>query len=70
MVAPNQLDEFTKLMDASDILYETYVQDVQNLIDNENPKTRSGSFGWTQYHTLEEIYDWLESLAKQYPGKV
>ncbi|XP_016838928.1 zinc carboxypeptidase-like [Nasonia vitripennis] len=70
MVAPSQLDEFTKLMDASDILYETYVQDVQNLIDNENPKTRSGSFGWTQYHTLEEIYDWLESLAKQYPGKV
>lgn len=32
-----------------------------SLIDNEQPKTRDPdvSFGWDSYHTLDEIYDWL-----------
>lgn len=28
------------------------------------------SFDWDRYHTLEEIYDWLDELEKNYPNIV
>ena len=70
MVAPDQLDDFTNIMDATDMKYETYISDVQQLIDHENPVTLKKGFDWTSYHTLDEIYAWMESLVEQYPGKV
>lgn len=73
MVAPNHLDEFTELMNATDMSYEMYVEDVQRLIEQEQHSSairQAGSFGWTSYHTLDEIYAWMDQLAKDHPDNV
>nr|XP_019550760.2 zinc carboxypeptidase-like [Aedes albopictus] len=40
---------------------------LQSAIDNEQPnRSRRASFGWEDYHTLEEIYAWLDELVVQH----
>ncbi|KAJ8686600.1 hypothetical protein QAD02_022394 [Eretmocerus hayati] len=70
MVAPAQFSEFSELMNSTQMNYEVLVENVQKLIDEENPQIETSEFGWKKYYTLEQIYDWLESLQKKYPGKV
>lgn len=39
-----------------------------SLIDEEQPDvTPRAAFGWKQYHTITEIYDWLDQQLKQHP---
>jgi len=67
MVPPQHKTEFENFLLSSGIKTEVFINDVQELIDTE--KIGSGlktGFGWTQYHTLDEIESWLESLADQY----
>ncbi|KAL6261804.1 hypothetical protein P5V15_006891 [Pogonomyrmex californicus] len=70
MVAPHKLPEFYEKMGQIGIRYQKYIDDVQELIDETAPMTRSKSFDFTSYHTLEEIYKNLDDLVKQYPDKV
>ncbi|XP_011498174.1 PREDICTED: zinc carboxypeptidase-like [Ceratosolen solmsi marchali] len=70
MVAPGQLAAFTELMNLTNTKYEMFIDNVQRLIDGEMQTTRSESFDWTSYHTLEEIYSWLDSLSVKYPNNV
>lgn len=72
MVPPHRFQEFEDIMEIIGAHYTTYIENVQELIDSEGgpSNTRSSSFGWTSYHTLDEIYNWLESLAKTYPNNV
>lgn len=71
MVAPENLNEFTELMNSFKIKYEAHINNVQSLIDSENPLAKASSdFGWTSYHTLDEIYKWLDKLVEQYEDKV
>lgn len=71
MVAPHKIPEFTEMMKQFEIPYETYVADVQTLIDSETPPVQPLiGFSLTQYHTLEDIYAYLDNLAKTNPGKV
>lgn len=39
------------------------------LIDAEQPHTANyAGFGWTQYHNLSTIYDWLDQMLMKYPN--
>ena len=71
MVAPHKVPEFVQLMEKFQIPYETYVSNVQTLIDNERPAVQPlVAFDLNNYHTLDEIYAYLEGLAKANPKKV
>lgn len=72
MVAPHKLPEFYEKMAENGIPYQMHIDDVQKLIDETNPKTqtRSKSFDFISYHTLDNIYKKLDDLVKQYPDKV
>lgn len=71
MVVPHRIPDFIQLLKDNEIPYELYIENVQSLIDNEAPTTAShGDFDFTRYHTLEEIYDYLDQLARANPGKV
>ncbi|XP_057334997.1 zinc carboxypeptidase-like [Microplitis mediator] len=73
MVSPNKLHEFKQLMNVSEIVYDLHINNVQDLMESENlshNKLIRAGFDWKNYHTLEEIYDWLDTLAKAYPDKV
>ncbi|KZC12084.1 PREDICTED: zinc carboxypeptidase-like [Dufourea novaeangliae] len=71
MVAPHKIPEFIELMDKFGILHETYVEDVQTLIDSERPPVQPlVGFDLNNYHRVNDIYAYLDSLAKAYPDKV
>ncbi|EFN83243.1 zinc carboxypeptidase isoform X2 [Harpegnathos saltator] len=71
MVAPHKLPEFYEMMKNFDIPYNVHIENVQELIDRTtSTQSRTLSFDFTSYHTLDEIYENLDDLAKQYPNKV
>ncbi|KAF7988451.1 hypothetical protein HCN44_001024 [Aphidius gifuensis] len=76
MVSPEKINEFENLMKISQTNYSVHIDDVEELIENENPSVKSKSkltsdgFDWKSYHTLEEIYAWLYLLADKYPNNV
>ena len=70
MVSPPKLVEFQKLLNSTGINYEIIIDDVQHLIDQENSIRTDEDFSFKKYHTLDEIYEWMESLSSKYPEKV
>ena len=71
MVAPNKIEHFLKITSERDIKHEIMHENVGNLIKRQfrNFSTNK-KFGWTNYHTLEEIYDWMDSLEAKFSGKI
>ncbi|XP_055850675.1 zinc carboxypeptidase [Episyrphus balteatus] len=70
MVPPEKVLDFEKFLQKSSIGYNLTINNVQELIDNERPKARSAGMEWTDYHSLEEIHAWVESLAQRFPKQV
>jgi murein tripeptide amidase MpaA len=70
MVPPYKTDEFEDIIKHHDLDSEIFINNVQELIDNERSKTKSKGFDWNDYHTLQEINIWLSNIAEQYPDKV
>nr|CAD7401295.1 unnamed protein product [Timema poppensis] len=71
MVPPYQEEEFTNLIKSFSMLHKINMHNVQELIDLQEPVLRSEtSFGFEEYHSLDEIYDWLTDLSTLYPGVV
>lgn len=69
MVVPNYLPQFYEVMTQIRIPYQLNIENVQSLIDQTTSPYQS-SFDFKSYHTLEEIYNNMDELAKQYPNKV
>lgn len=72
MVSPEKLAEFVKLMDSTDMKYATYIENVQNLIEQEQSRSEVSSteFNWTRYQPLEQINNWLYNISTVYPDIV
>ena len=71
MVAPNNIKEFLNLIKKRDIKHEIMHENVGKLIERQLVRsTNNQEFGWTSYHTLEEIYDWMDSLEAEFPSKI
>lgn len=72
IVAPNQLEVFTELLQSAGVTFELITNNIQTLIDAQNSKfdKRSTSFDWNSYRTLEEFYSWYDILVQQYPDQV
>ncbi|XP_043502401.1 zinc carboxypeptidase-like [Polistes fuscatus] len=73
MVSPDKLVEFYELMDVLGTPYRKFIDDVQNLIDNEIPEEQTyakSGFNLNTYNTLADTYAYLDSLARDHPDKV
>ncbi|XP_078043660.1 uncharacterized protein LOC144473566 [Augochlora pura] len=71
MVAPHKEAEFIEMMDKFGLAHEIYVPNVQTLIDSEQPPVQPlATFNLQSYNKLDDIYTFLDSLAKAHPGKV
>ncbi|GAB0100028.1 zinc carboxypeptidase-like [Sergentomyia squamirostris] len=68
MVPPHKFADFEEITRDWNFKVSTKISDVQALIDNEQPKItpRNEDFGWERYHTLDEIYGWLDYLLVQH----
>ena len=66
-IPPQQLDSFQEIMSGANIKSKLLIENMQDVIDKENPK-RSGKadFDWTSYHEVEEIYAWIDEIAAQF----
>nr|CAH0111029.1 unnamed protein product [Daphnia galeata] len=76
MVPPRHQKEIKQKLKEAKIPYEIEILDLQKAINNENPIVNVSSatnrntaydMSWTQYHRLNEIYDYLSYLADTYP---
>ncbi|XP_067211704.1 zinc carboxypeptidase [Linepithema humile] len=70
MVAPHKLPEFYDAMAQVNIPYQICIDDVQELIEETTSLSRSRTFDFTSYHTLDVIYKRLDELAAEHPNKV
>lgn len=73
LVAPEAVDGFLEILRNHKIIHELAEENFQHILDTERVelrKTSATSYDWTGYHTLNETYDWLESLAKNHPNQV
>ncbi|KAG5344634.1 CBPA1 carboxypeptidase, partial [Acromyrmex charruanus] len=70
MIPPNQLQTFYEIMHITKTPFKLQIKNVQKLINHTIPENQSQGFDFQSYHTLEEIYEYLEELAEKYPNKV
>lgn len=53
MVPPHKEQEYKEMIELQGLEDEVYIENVQERIDNEQPKTeRSSLFGWNEYYRL------------------
>ncbi|KAH8242214.1 hypothetical protein KR026_008458 [Drosophila bipectinata] len=70
MLPPQYQEAFEDLLNKYNFTYKLKIDDVQTHIDAQRPKKRTGYMEWTQFHTLEEIYTWLDLIEQRYPDIV
>ncbi|CAG4957122.1 unnamed protein product [Colias eurytheme] len=78
MVPPYKDDEFKNELVRGHIGAEELISDMQRVIDDQlqpvkrNSRNSEAFLGmtWDKYHTLDEIYKWLDDLAATYPNIV
>ncbi|XP_016955181.1 zinc carboxypeptidase [Drosophila biarmipes] len=67
MLPPQYQETFESLLSTHNFTYNLKIDNVQTHIDAQRPKQRITSMEWTQFHTLEEIYAWLDVIESRYP---
>uniref|UniRef100_A0A2A4J0Y5 Peptidase M14 domain-containing protein n=1 Tax=Heliothis virescens TaxID=7102 RepID=A0A2A4J0Y5_HELVI len=71
---PELKNDLEGFLEAQGIDFVITLPNIQELIDKEKKKryTRNNvkSMEWDDYYTLEDIYDWLDDLAKVFPDIV
>ncbi|KAL4711494.1 hypothetical protein ACJJTC_000510 [Scirpophaga incertulas] len=77
LIKPDALDNVTQALKRDDIVYSIMIEDLQKMIDQENPPLdeseaelqdrRGHRMNWKQYHRLADIHGFMDYLAKTYP---
>ncbi|GAB0100160.1 zinc carboxypeptidase [Sergentomyia squamirostris] len=70
LVPPHKFNDFDEFTSKLEIPKELKVENVQELIDQENPLVRPRAFGWTAYYRVNEIYEWLDHMEAEFPNQV
>ncbi|KFO55406.1 Carboxypeptidase A1 [Corvus brachyrhynchos] len=72
------LQAVKNFLDSHNFSYSIMIEDVQELLDEEKESMRrsrrikrsSSTFDFASYHTLDEIYDWMDVLVEDHPNLV
>jgi len=82
MVSPENLEAFSRFLSQRNIQSEVLIENVQSLVDEQKSHIDMvsqnafklgddpSSFPIDQYHSFEELYNWVDSLVAKYPGHV
>ncbi|XP_043966380.1 carboxypeptidase B2 isoform X1 [Gambusia affinis] len=75
LYVPGNISETVRnLLQRHDITHEVMLPNADEIIEmqmrNESGDPRSGSTFYYRYHTLEDIYDWINRTTHDYPDKV
>lgn len=55
MVPPHMEHKFADFLKLQGLGHELYIDNVQEKIDNEQPKTKANAYGWTSYYRLADV---------------
>lgn len=71
LVPPHKFAEINELFLKHNLKNEIRTNNVQQLIDEEQPESPSrATFGWQRYYDLNDIYKWLDQMLKQYSNEL
>jgi Zinc carboxypeptidase/Carboxypeptidase activation peptide len=74
VVAPHKLAHFSEILERENIAHKVVESNLQAELDAlpvpSGTRRRSAGFNWKEYHTLPEIYSWLDKLVQEYPDQV
>ncbi|KAM7056031.1 carboxypeptidase A1-like [Acridotheres tristis] len=67
-----------QFLDSQNFSYSIMIEDLQELLDEEKESMRrsrrvkrsSRTFDFASYHTIDEIYDWMDVLVEDHPNLV
>ncbi|XP_055295225.1 zinc carboxypeptidase-like [Sitodiplosis mosellana] len=66
VVSPHKFTNISALFNAYEIKNEIKIENLQTLIDAEQPEVLCSSFDWKQYHDTAAIYKWLDELIRRH----
>ncbi|XP_030072565.1 carboxypeptidase A1-like [Microcaecilia unicolor] len=74
----HSLQSVKAFLEYNDIPYSIMLEDLQLLLDQEQEEMKrsrmlvrnTNSFSYSTYHTLDEIYNWIDSLVAEHPDLV
>lgn len=67
VIAPGLFPRFEEIAQETNIAYKIATEDLQALIDAERPKKTRKAFTLNEYNTLDEMYEFMDSMEQQYP---
>jgi len=72
LVPPHTRPMFHEFLTQYNLESRIYIENLQSIIDEQESKraNRPRQVEWTDYHTLDEIYDWLGELERNNPSIV
>ncbi|XP_050664217.1 zinc carboxypeptidase-like [Leptidea sinapis] len=74
VATPERRDEFERSLQKRSINYKVMLQNIQEALDNQVVGRRkrdvSNEMFWTNYQTMEDIYNWLQYLATNHSNLV
>ncbi|XP_055907038.1 zinc carboxypeptidase A 1-like [Eupeodes corollae] len=73
VVAPHKAHDIIDGLRRNELDVQLIEKNLQTILDEEDiglSSSRRSGYDWTAYHTLEETYNWLESLEKAHPDQV
>uniref|UniRef100_A0AAG5DGG9 Peptidase M14 domain-containing protein n=1 Tax=Anopheles atroparvus TaxID=41427 RepID=A0AAG5DGG9_ANOAO len=69
VIAPGDKNTVERLFKKHSIPSTLLTSNLQQILDKERPSRRKlEGFGWEDYYTLEEIYEWIDGMVAQYPS--
>uniref|UniRef100_A0A8C4XA81 Carboxypeptidase A1 n=1 Tax=Erpetoichthys calabaricus TaxID=27687 RepID=A0A8C4XA81_ERPCA len=79
-VPHGSLQTVKAFLESNGISYSVMIEDVQSVVNHERAEMlaarstaqmrSTNSFDYANYHTLEEIYNWMDELVSEYPHLV
>ncbi|XP_053673863.1 zinc carboxypeptidase A 1-like [Anopheles nili] len=67
VIPPTETNNAIRLFSKHGIRFTLLTDNLQQIINKERPaRRRMEGFGWDDYHTLEEIYEWIDGMVEQY----
>ncbi|KAJ1523144.1 hypothetical protein ONE63_001037 [Megalurothrips usitatus] len=74
-VGPADADALKEYLAQEGLVATEMIVDLGRMVEEEqrgmiDAKRSNIDFGWDTYHTLDEIYKWLQNLAQKYPKEV
>jgi len=66
VIPPNNLEDFKELVKSLEFKNKLMNDNLQNLIDNEQPKVNSGQFAFDRYRDTAELHQWLDEIISEH----